>query len=160
MEQQRARTEHGRPLLLAGLQEHYTMETAVQIPALWKRLVPIPGQIGGVTYGLVTNPRDGKGGFDYLAGVEVSGIANLAGKFVTATIPAQPYLVYTHREHLSKLRETMGAIWKEWIAAPEHSSEYGLDLFERYGESFNPMTGFGDVEVWVPVSGRLQQSSR
>jgi AraC family transcriptional regulator len=24
-------------------------------------------------------------------------------------------------------------------------------FFERYGEKFNPQTGTGDIEVWVPI---------
>ncbi len=158
MDELTSRLENGRMLLIAGLREHYTMETAGRIPALWERLVPylgnIPGQILGVTYGVVSHPRNGAGGFDYVAGVEVSEVGGLPAGFVTETIPAQAYLVYPHRQHVSKLRETMDAIWREWIAVPGHQPEYGLDVIERYEwEGF--MTGFGDIEVWVPVSGRI-----
>jgi AraC family transcriptional regulator len=162
MDELTGRPENGPMLLIAGLREHYTMETAARIPALWQRLVPhlgnIPRQIGDVTYGVVSRPRNGAGGFDYLAGVEVSGVGDLPGGFATEKIPAQAYTVYPHRQHVSKLRETMDAIWRAWIAVPGHQADYGLDVIERYGgygEAFNPVTGLGDIEVWVPVGGRL-----
>ncbi len=159
MDELSGRPESGRMLVIAGLQEHYTNETAMRIPALWQRLDPylgsLPRQVGGVTYGIVSHPRNGTGGFDYVAGVEVSGTGDLPGGFVTKTIAAQAYTVYPHRQHLSKLRETMGAIWREWTAVPGHQAEYGLDVIERYGEGFNAITGSGDIEVWVPVSGRI-----
>jgi len=98
MDELTGRPESGRMLLIAGLQEYYTRETAMRIPALWQRLVPylgdIPRQILDVTYGVVSHPRNGAGGFDYLAGVEVSGVEDLPGGFVTETIPAQAYTVY------------------------------------------------------------------
>ena len=46
-------------------------------------------------------------------------------------------------------------IWNEWL--PESGLEVapaqkGMpDFFERYGEDFDPRTGYGDVEVWVPI---------
>jgi AraC family transcriptional regulator len=29
--------------------------------------------------------------------------------------------------------------------------------FERYGESFNPATGMGGFEIWVPIKPRSRQ---
>ena len=63
--------------------------------------------------------------------------------------------MYPYRQHVSKLRETMDAIWREWIAVSGHDAEYGLDVIERYWAGSNPVTGLGDIEVWVPVSGTL-----
>ena len=69
------RFEHGHFLLIAGLGGRFTQQTTQGIPELWEKLIPhlghIPGQKGEVTYGVCCN-FDGKGGFDYIAGVEIS----------------------------------------------------------------------------------------
>jgi AraC family transcriptional regulator len=70
-------------------------------------------------------------------------------------VPAQRYAVFAHSEHVSKLRNTCEAIWRQWL--PNSGHEFARpapgapDFFERYGPGFNPQTGMGDIEVWVPV---------
>jgi len=149
------RFENRKALLITGLSEHYTSETMKNIPELWRRFAPhignIPGQVGRVAYGLCFNGPDG---IDYLVGVEISSASGLPDEFSFATIPAQKYGVFSHREHVSKLYETLDAIDK-WLpgsgltvasGAPEAPS-----FFERYSEEFNPQTGMGGMEVWVPI---------
>ena len=71
------------------------------------------------------------------------------------TIQAQKYAVFSHREHVSKLRGTLDAISHEW--RPEWGqalSNRGVEtpaFFERYTEEFDPRTGMGGMEVWVPI---------
>jgi AraC family transcriptional regulator len=149
------RFENSRALLIAGLSEHYTSETMKNMPELWQRFAPhignIPGQVGRVAYGLCLSGPDG---IDYLAGIEISSASGLPDEFSFATIPAQKYAVFPHREHVSKLYETLDAIDK-WLpgsglkvasGAPEVPS-----FFERYSEEFNPQTGMGGMEVWIPI---------
>ncbi|MGH7020936.1 MAG: hypothetical protein ACREEY_13695, partial [Brevundimonas sp.] len=49
------RFESGRPMLLAGLRDHYRFEDLPdKLMAAWKSFVPslpLPGQVGDVTYG-------------------------------------------------------------------------------------------------------------
>ncbi len=153
------RTETGASLVIVGLQEHFTMDTAQNIPALWTRLgryiSQIPGKTGNVAWGVVSHPTDGVSGFEYVAGMEASGLGEVPGDLVTVRIPEQTYLVYSHEGYVSKLRDTMNAIWRDWISAPEHKGDTSLDVLERYGEGFDPVAELGDIEVWVPLSGRL-----
>jgi AraC family transcriptional regulator len=150
------RFEDAASKLVAGLRDHYATSTSNQIPALWQRFGPsigrVPGQLSGATYG-VCFPLSS--GFDYMAAVEVSSASGLPESFSTSTIPAQRYAVFPHRDHVSKLYETCDAIEREWLPNSGHQLARGADgtpcFFERYGTSFNPFVGAGDVEVWVPI---------
>jgi AraC family transcriptional regulator len=151
------RIENGEALRIAGLRAHYTSETMKHIPELWMRFAPhignIPGQVGRVVYGLCFNALS-PDGIDYLAGVEVSGSSDLPGEFSVANIPAQKYAVFPHREHVSKLYETLDAIDK-WLPGSGLEATSGdaeaPNFFERYSEEFDHRTGMGGMEVWVPV---------
>ena len=149
------RFENGKAMLIAGLRGHFTTATWSGIPALWQRLVTyrhIPGKIGSAYYGLCFKVPDG---IDYLCGVEVPGTAELPEEFNHVSIPAQTYAVFAHRDHVSKLRNTMEAIEQNWfprsgykIARPPRGAP---NFFERYGAGFDPRSGIGDIEVWIPV---------
>jgi AraC family transcriptional regulator len=56
---------------------------------------------------------------------------------------------------VSKLHETCDAIEREWLPRSQYAFAHGTPgapgFFERYGEDFDPHTGSGDVEVWVPI---------
>ena len=164
-----ARYEDGTPLTILGLREHYTADTASDIPGLWTRLQPdfdrIPGKVNDLAYGIVFSMEDGVPGFDYFAGAEVSLDASGAGEapdgseqspaateWQTAAIPAQKYAVFVHPGHVSTIRETIGSIWESWRVVGGHKLAGEIDMVERYGEDFDPKTGYGTIEVWVPIS--------
>ena len=150
------RFENGKAMLIAGLRSRYTWETMNGIPAQWQRFAPhigkIPGELGGAAYGVVFSAP---GGVDYLSGVEVSSSSGLPAEFSVISIPAQKYAVFAHREHVSKLRETIDAIFHQWLARSGYEVPRGADgapdFFERYSEEFNPQTGMNGIEVWVPI---------
>jgi AraC family transcriptional regulator len=147
------RFETSKPLLIAGIGERYNHENNAGIPNQWQRFQQsagnIPGPIWPVTYGVCCNGDDA-GNFDYIAGVEVSDFSDLPREFSSVRIPEQRYAVFTHGEHISTVRRTINTIWNHWLPAS------GLKVadapnFERYGETFNPLTGNGGMEIWVPV---------
>jgi AraC family transcriptional regulator len=147
------RFETLRPLLVAGLAERYDAETSKAIPAQWQRFAPhigsIADQVGWTTYGVCHN-CDEDGNFDYVAGVEVSSFSRLPAEFARVRIPPQKYAVFTHTEHVSTIRRTVMTIWNKWLP------ESGLEVvdapnFERYGETFDPRSGMGGFEIWIPV---------
>jgi AraC family transcriptional regulator len=150
------RIENGKPLLIAGLRSHFTSANWEGIPAQWRRfasyLGKIPGEAGRTAYGLCFQMPDG---IDYLSGVEVSGGSGLPSEFSQVSIPAQKYLVFSHPEHVSKLRNTLDNIWHEWLPASGHEFAHPAagapGFFERYGEDFDPRTGMGGIEVWIPI---------
>ncbi|MEK6261772.1 MAG: GyrI-like domain-containing protein [Planctomycetota bacterium] len=148
------RFEDGRELLIAGFSQSYTNETRANIPSQWERFAPhigrVPGQVGGmVTYGVCWNCTPDCG-FDYLAGVEVSSTAALPAEFTSVRLAPQRYAVFTHRDHVSSIAKTIDAIWSQWL--PDASVKaVEVPCFERYTEEFNPQTGLGGIEIWIPI---------
>jgi AraC family transcriptional regulator len=146
------RIEDGRALLVAGLGERYAFENLAGLPALWQRfgehLGHVPGQIGRIAYGVCYNTDDT--GFDYIAGAEVAGFDSLPKEFARVRVTEQRYAVFTHTGHVSAVRSTFRAIFNGW---PPKSGYRSADapVFERYDERFDPRTGMGGFEIWIPV---------
>jgi AraC family transcriptional regulator len=142
-------------LLIAGLGERFTIETSQGIAALWQRFVPyigrVPGQQGYETFGVCCNPQE-DGSFEYIAGVRVSRTNDLPAGFTQQRLAACRYAVFLHDGHISSIHETFNAIFQRWLP---NAGLQGADApeFERYSEDFDPMTGAGTVEIWVPLRG-------
>lgn len=147
------RFETGRPLLVAGIRERCNVDSDMAIQSQWQRFAPhighVPGQVGTAAYGVCYN-IDESGNFDYIAGVEVSGSDNLPPDLAPIRIPAQRYAVFTHRDHILSIRNTIYTIWNKWLPESGHDVVEAPE-FELYDERFNPMTGMGEVEIWIPV---------
>jgi AraC family transcriptional regulator len=147
------RFEHRDALLIAGIGARYARGGDPAIPSQWQRFVPhigsVPSQVGDITYGVAAN-FDDDGAFDYIAGVEVSRFADLPEGFTTIRLPPRRYAVFTHRGHVSSIPATMKAIWGEWLPASGHKFA-DAPFFERYDGRFNPRTGEGEVELWLPL---------
>jgi AraC family transcriptional regulator len=147
------RFEDRKPLLIAGLAERYNCDTSVAIPAQWQRFNEyfgkVPGQIGNVAYGVCYNAED-SGNFDYLCGVEVSDFSSLPAALNHMRVPEQRYAVFTHREHIAVIRRTWNTIWNKWLPESGHTPADAPN-FERYSEQFDPVTGMGGFEIWLPL---------
>jgi AraC family transcriptional regulator len=150
---QAPRFETAKPLLVAGISERYSCENGAGIPGQWQRfhqsVENIPGRIGQVAYGVCCNGDDA-GNFDYIAGVEVSDFSDLPREFGRVRIPEQKYAVFTHREHIATIRRTISTIWNHWLPASGMKAADAPN-FERYDENFDPLTGNGGLEIWIPV---------
>jgi AraC family transcriptional regulator len=144
----------GKPLLIAGLGDRLSCEGAAGIPALWQRfgasIGHIHGQVGGnVAYGVCSN-GDEDGNLDYLCGVEVSDFSGIPADWGRLRLAAQRYAVFSHPGHVSGIRGVWNAILNHWLPQSGHEPADAPD-FERYGESFDPRTGQGGFEIWVPL---------
>lgn len=142
----------GRPMMIAGFGQRLEYDRMDGMPALWLRFMPhignVPNEVKGVAYGVVTasDPE----GFDYVAGVEVTAFGDLGPEFTKVSIPARHYAVFSHKDHISAIRTTMRAIWSEWLPRSGREIEESPTI-ERYGPEFEPRTGNGGLEVWLPV---------
>ncbi len=153
--------EDRKTLLVAGLMKSYSAETASDIPLLWQQVIPhfgkIPGQMDRKAYGVIYNLND-PAGFAYLAGVEVSNASDIPEELNVVRIPDVTYAVFPHPGSVSTLKHTISAIWNEWLPASglkaARADEEMPDILEQYGEGFDPATGTGDIEVWVPIKNR------
>lgn len=143
----------GKPLLIAGLAERYNCETVAGIPAQWQCFQPhlghIPGQVGNIAYGVCCNGDDA-GNIDYVTGVEVTDFSDLPPGFARVRLAAQRYAVFRHDAHVSTVRRTYNAIFGRGLAASGEKVADAPD-FERYGENFDPRTGLGGLEIWIPL---------
>jgi AraC family transcriptional regulator len=149
------RFETSKAMLVAGVGERYNHAAAgtAAIPSQWQRfhqkVEEIPERVGQVAYGVCCNGDD-SGNFDYIAGVEVADFSDLPREFSRVRIPEHRYVVFTHSDHISTIRRTIDTIWNHWLPQSGHTVEDAPN-FERYDEKFDPVTGYGGLEIWVPI---------
>ena len=149
------RFETASELFIAGLSNTYDAESRRNIPAQWARFAShigkVPGQVGRTSYGVCYNVQPNCL-FDYLTGVEVAGSTKLPPEFTSVQIKAGRYAVVTHEGHISSIGQTIDKIWSQWV--PESSIKTAsAPCFECYTDKFDPKTGNGSVEIWVPLEG-------
>jgi AraC family transcriptional regulator len=147
------RFETGKAMLVAGVGDRFNHDNGAGIPGLWQRfhqyVRSFPGRIGPVAYGVCCNGDDA-GNFDYIAGVEVADFSDLPRDFSRVRIPEQRYVVFAHTDHISTIRRTVNTIWNHWLPQSGYKVADAPN-FERYGETFDPATGNGGLEIWVPI---------
>lgn len=146
------RIERGAAMRIAGLQDHFAFEELGGLPALWQRIRPllghIEGQVGAVAYGVCFNTNET--GFDYIAGVEVTASTRVGADLASLAVSPQRYAVFTHTGHVSAVRGTFMAIFNEWLPRSGLRTE-DAPVFERYDQRFDPRTGLGGFEIWIPI---------
>jgi len=146
------RIEQGAAMRIAGLQEHFGFEELGGLPALWQRVRPmlghIEGQVGTVAYGVCFNTSET--GFDYIAGVQVAAGTSIAADLASLLVAPQLYAVFTHTGHVSSVRGTFMAIFNDWLPRSGYRSA-DAPVFERYDQRFDPRTGLGGFEIWIPI---------
>jgi AraC family transcriptional regulator len=87
---------------------------------------------------------------EYLSGVEVKDAKGLPAEFATVRLPAREYAVFTHPDNVSAIGAAIDKIWNEWV--PQSGLKVAsAPCFERYTEKFNPKTGMGGMEIWIPL---------
>jgi len=152
-----ARYADGRAMHVAGVRRTHTFaEAARAIPDQWQaltRLIPLPGQIGATTYGVICSGDPEAETVEYLCGVEVENLAALAPGIGRVRIPAAHYAVFEHHGPIAGLGPLWDAIFGQWLPRSGHRSAHSPD-FERYDERFDPAAGAGVVELWVPIERR------
>ena len=135
---------------VVGLSTQCTFENTSAIPRLWQSFNAVEGDVvaavDGAAYGVCCD-ADESGQFRYVAGVAATGKTEGMDYM---DIPAGRYAVFTHSGHISDLPKTFYTIWNKCLP------DLGLEPakapdFERYDNRFNPETGRGTVEVWIPV---------
>ncbi|PWJ85227.1 AraC family transcriptional regulator [Pseudaminobacter salicylatoxidans] len=143
----------GKPMLIAGLGERYAFDSPNNaIPALWQRFNAyqgsIPGAVPNAWYGICCNFDDSS--FEYVSGVEVTDFSEMPKEFSCVRLAAQKYAVFAHRDHVSKIRNTVHAIWRNWLPNSQFEAADAPN-FEHYGPEFDGRTGNGGLEIWIPL---------
>lgn len=142
------------PLLVVGTKRRYNRETAARIPSQWQEFAPhighIPNVVGDATFGVCFN-GDGEGNLDYLCGVEVCDFTDVPHGLDTLRAPSNQYAVFEHVGHVSEIRRTWQTIFRNWMPANGRQIQDAPD-FERYGKDFDPRSGTGRIEIWLPLA--------
>lgn len=140
-------------LALVGLCERYGSGPGPGIPAQWMRFGPhighVPGQQGDETYGVIFN-IDEQDGYDYMCAVAVAPGAETPADLTRLDVAATRYAAFRHEGHVSAISSTMAAIWNGGLSAAGLKPRRA-PVFEFYGPDFDPRTGLGQVEIWIPI---------
>ncbi len=141
-------------ILLAGLLGRFPQGPSTNgIPALWQRFTPfmqaIPFQKPGMPIG-VTRDTDEDCGFEYIAGLEVTKFGEMPAELEQLEITPRSYAVFDHVLHIAKIPETYRAIWDEALLQTGRKAVFA-PVIERHKPAFNPRTGEGGVEIWMPL---------
>jgi AraC family transcriptional regulator len=139
---------------VAGFNRRFSVQDTAGIPGLWQSFAQhigsIPGEVPGVAYGVCYN-ADGNS-FDYLCGVEVLSSSDLPQGFIALVVPSNRYAVFHHGGHITDIHAIMRAIFSDWLPTSSHQAA-AAPVFERYGREFDPRTGEGGFDVYVPLKG-------
>ncbi len=150
---QEPRFESGKAMLLVGLSERQSLGNTQHIASKWQQFMAayedIPNKKPTAPIGVSTN-MDEDGNFDYVCAVEVTNVSKLPGEFIQLRVPSQRYAVFLHQEHVASISQTYSMIWNHWFPTHEPEPLEGPCL-ERHLPTFDPQTGLGGIEIWVPV---------
>jgi AraC family transcriptional regulator len=138
--------------LFAGISRTYTFSEREKIPAHWQEFVQhfgkIDKQVGVDSYGICWSANAET--FDYLTAVEISEQGLLPEGFTTLELVPQHYAVFIHYGHSSGIPQTIAAIWEKWLPASGLKAA-NAPCYERYTSEYNPETGTGGTEIWIPI---------
>ncbi|THD57475.1 AraC family transcriptional regulator [Phenylobacterium sp.] len=147
------RRETPGALNFIGLAENQRLGRTAGIPGQWGRFMElfaaIPEVIDPIPWG-VAFPADDDGRFRYVAAAKVAAGGLAPRGLSRLRLEAQTYLVFCHRTHASRIGETVGAIWNDWLPA-SGAEPVDAPSLERHSDGFDTTTGLGGVEIWVPV---------
>jgi AraC family transcriptional regulator len=150
------RIESPGPLLIAGIGRRFDCDDFAGIPSLWQEFHAQAGAIRGrnseVSYGVVSGVLAEGNTYLYLAGVEVGDFAELDSSFTGLRLPAQSWAVFAHEGHITTILSTIHAVFDHGLADAGLRQAGMPDLLERYTSRFDPQTGTGGFEIWVPIA--------
>lgn len=120
------------------------------LPLQWAALSPlIPRPAAGVepvTFGVALPVQD-PSCFRYMTAYPAAADDTPPRGLSLVTLPAGSYLAFQHDGHVTTLHRTVSA------ACEGRRPIEGLPGFlEYYGPDFDPATGLGDIEVWLPLA--------
>lgn len=140
-------------LTVVGLARQQSLANTPAIPGQWQQFMTRYEEIDDKADPIpvsVTTDMDGEGNFSYLTGVVVTSAGKLPKGLVAQGVPAQTYAVFAHSGHVSEIAKTYVAIWDQWVPRSGKAVSGGPWL-EKHLPTFNPRTGLGGIEIWIPV---------
>lgn len=148
------RFEQRESFRVAGLALECTPATTTKIPELWSRfgarIGTIPHQVDRISYGVCIPKNLESDEFTYVAAVEVSQFDALPDDLTCVDIPQSYYAVFTHQGSVGTIAQSMDYVFGQWLPNSTYEPT-GTPDFELYDERFNPMTGSGAFDIYVPL---------
>jgi AraC family transcriptional regulator len=148
------RIERAGAQLFVGLQQNHGFEDLKAIPGQWERFMQhydeIDDKADPIPWGLCLGVDD-EGRFDYLCAVKVSAADRLPKGLIRTTTAPHTYAIFQHREHVSRLYATYSAIWNDWLPTSGRAMAEAPCL-EQHCETFDTRTGYGGVDIWIPLA--------
>lgn len=144
---------------IVGLETTFTMDTRNKIGELWKSFGPMQVEVlnrdGSDTFG-VCIPKDDHANesFIYIAGVKVFSGDDIPVGMKLIKIPKQNYAIFTFSSSdepfPASLHRFIHQIWSIWLPKSDYEATGEAD-FELYNGRFNPMTGEGKFDIYIPI---------
>jgi AraC family transcriptional regulator len=142
-------------MLMAGIVRGYAMSDIRGIPEQWqefnRRSREIENTVGDAAYGICTNEEGKEGRFLYYTAFEVTEQSALPAGFTLLSIPAHTYAVFTHDGDVNGVPPFVDRIFSEWLPISGFRHSAFPSMIECYDERFDPETGSGITEIWVPI---------
>jgi AraC family transcriptional regulator len=143
-----------RRLRLVGLSAPCSYESAIGIPAQWQAFMcdhyaDIANKAPGIPIGVCRAP-DEDGCFEYMCATEVSSAAPPRKPLAYLETESRTYAVFDHRDHISTIFDTYTAIWNEALPAAGLNAANG-PVLEFHNDAFDPGTGLGGLQIWIPL---------
>jgi len=149
-----ARMDAAGRMHFAGLLRRHSLAAMQAIPGQWQDFMPRHGEImarkASIPVGISFN-FDETGAFEYLCAAEVSRPGTLPRGLSGLDVAPQHYAVFQHEGHVATIRSTYRAIWNHWLGSGGWTA-VDAPILERHHSSFNPGTGLGGLEIWIPVA--------
>jgi AraC family transcriptional regulator len=148
------RFEQGGEIMAVGLAQRHPFSNPSDIPAQWQRFMAT--LYAGIPHKRETPPisivgdMDDDGNFEYVCAAEVSTFSSTPRGLIEVTLTPHRYAVFSHDVHVSGIGATYDAIWNDWLPS-SGTSVANAPWIERHKSTFNPQTGMGGVEIWIPV---------
>jgi AraC family transcriptional regulator len=134
--------------------DHIVRGSVDGIGLLWQRFVPREHEIVGrtepdVAYGVCGLLPDGSA--RYVAGLPVSPDASPPEGMVKFEVPAQTYVVFTHRGTAAQIGDSFQAIHSRLLAKLGLRGRTGVE-FERYDARFTgPDDPSSETDLYIPI---------
>lgn len=138
---------------VTGMSDHFTFGSIPTIPAaLWAAMNDREDEIVSVqpcAYGISYDTTMGEG-FRYLAGYATALGAAVPAGMTLLKVPPGNYAVFVHDGHVSQIHQTMPSIFDSGLPDVGLTARAAPEV-EIYDNRFDPKTGLGPVELWIPV---------
>jgi len=145
--------------LAIGMGASFKPKSTSEIAQLWGRFVSRMHEIknakAGYTLGICSmeHPSVQKGDGDcfvYIAAVPVHKVEDIPEGMVLCELKPSQYARFTHKGQIMDIAHTVDYIWGTWATQSNRKLKKAPD-FELYDERFDPRTGAGEVDIYVPI---------